>query len=155
MNSSSLFTWKAHYTSLSNLWYSIVYGRVHLKYLQPRSPAALALILCVLFNGAKRRLPRWSSVVEIWEWSRNPRWLYLISQIWVDSQSSEIISLNVTLRRASQRPDNHKLLIIGIFAEVYLLDDHIIRKIPRSQSEERMKPIRSGIGAMPQNPFLG
>ncbi|KAJ5972407.1 uncharacterized protein N7479_002325 [Penicillium vulpinum] len=59
----------------------------------------------------------------------------------VDAQSSEHIPPNITIRRASQRPDNHKLLIIGIFAEVYLLDDKIIRKIPRSQSEEDRRPI--------------
>ncbi|KAI3295991.1 hypothetical protein DTO002I6_3674 [Penicillium roqueforti] len=47
----------------------------------------------------------------------------------------------VTIRPASERRDNHKLLTIGIFAEVYLLDDHIIRKIPRSQSEEDLQPI--------------
>jgi serine/threonine protein kinase len=32
-------------------------------------------------------------------------------------------------------------LIIGIFAEVYLLDNKIIRKVPRSESEEDMRPI--------------
>ncbi|QKX63646.1 uncharacterized protein TRUGW13939_10817 [Talaromyces rugulosus] len=59
----------------------------------------------------------------------------------VDSRSSENIPPNVIIRRASQCPDNHKLLIIGIFAEVYLVDNEIIRKIPRSQSEEDMQPI--------------
>lgn len=32
-------------------------------------------------------------------------------------------------------------MVIGIFAEVYLLDDKIIRKVPRSESEEDMQPI--------------
>jgi serine/threonine protein kinase len=32
-------------------------------------------------------------------------------------------------------------LIIGIFAEVYLVDNKIIRKVPRSASEEDMQPI--------------
>ncbi|KAJ5111707.1 hypothetical protein NUU61_001337 [Penicillium alfredii] len=56
-------------------------------------------------------------------------------------QTSEDGSHKITIRRAAQRPDNHKLLIIGIFAEVYLVDNKIIRKVPRSESEEDMQPI--------------
>ncbi|KAJ5816567.1 hypothetical protein N7447_008800 [Penicillium robsamsonii] len=33
-----------------------------------------------------------------------------------------------------------RLLIIGIFAEVYFLDNHIVRKVPRSESEEDLQP---------------
>lgn len=44
-------------------------------------------------------------------------------------------------RAASQSPNNQQLLIIGIFAEVYLLDGKTIRKSPRSESEEDMQPI--------------
>ncbi|CAG8083213.1 unnamed protein product [Penicillium olsonii] len=46
----------------------------------------------------------------------------------------------VTIRPASENQDNHKLLTLGIFAEIYLLNDHIIRKIPRGQSEEDLQP---------------
>lgn len=44
-------------------------------------------------------------------------------------------------RRAFQHPSNQKLLIIGIFAEVYLLDENIIRKVRCSKNEEDMQPI--------------
>ncbi|PTU24855.1 hypothetical protein P175DRAFT_0429319, partial [Aspergillus ochraceoroseus IBT 24754] len=37
--------------------------------------------------------------------------------------------------------DNQTLLSIGIFAEVYLVDKKIIRKAPRSGSEEHIRPI--------------
>lgn len=50
-------------------------------------------------------------------------------------------SHKVITRRATQRPGNWKLLIIAIFAEVYLLDGKIIRKMPRSESEEDMQLI--------------
>ncbi|KAE8348029.1 kinase-like protein [Aspergillus coremiiformis] len=56
-------------------------------------------------------------------------------------KSSAEDSHNIIIRRAGQRSDNHELLIIGIFAEVYLIDKNFIRKIPRSQSEEDMRPI--------------
>ncbi|OQE20936.1 hypothetical protein PENFLA_c015G05351 [Penicillium flavigenum] len=46
----------------------------------------------------------------------------------------------VTIRPASERKDNEELLTIGFFAEVYLID-YVIRKIPRSQSEEDLQPI--------------
>ncbi|CAG8007858.1 unnamed protein product [Penicillium salamii] len=57
--------------------------------------------------------------------------------VWSSGEGSH----KIIIRRAAQRPDNHKLLIIGIFAEVYLLDNKIIRKVPRSESEEDMRPI--------------
>ncbi|CAG8134360.1 unnamed protein product [Penicillium nalgiovense] len=47
----------------------------------------------------------------------------------------------ITLRSASEREDDEKLLTIGTCTEVYLVDDHIIRKIPRRQSEEDRQPI--------------
>ncbi|PLB49653.1 kinase-like protein [Aspergillus steynii IBT 23096] len=56
------------------------------------------------------------------------------------ARSSEDDSHKITIRQATH-PDNHQLLIIGIFAEVYLLDNKIIRKVPRSESEEDMQPI--------------
>ncbi|RJE19042.1 STYKc [Aspergillus sclerotialis] len=50
-------------------------------------------------------------------------------------------SHNIITRRVIERPSNQKLLIIGIFAEVYLLDGKVIRKTPRSENEEDMQPI--------------
>ncbi|KAL4914337.1 hypothetical protein BDW62DRAFT_204730 [Aspergillus aurantiobrunneus] len=47
----------------------------------------------------------------------------------------------IITRRVNRRPSNEKLLIIGVFAEVYLIDGKSIRKLPRSQSEEEMEPI--------------
>jgi hypothetical protein len=47
----------------------------------------------------------------------------------------------VTIRPASERKDNEKLSTIALFAVVYLVDNHIIRKIPWSQSEEDLQPI--------------
>ncbi|PWY76075.1 kinase-like protein [Aspergillus sclerotioniger CBS 115572] len=40
-----------------------------------------------------------------------------------------------------QQSNNQKLIMIGIFAEVYLVDGTIIRKAPRSGSEEDLQPI--------------
>ncbi|KAL2814505.1 hypothetical protein BDW59DRAFT_176437 [Aspergillus cavernicola] len=42
---------------------------------------------------------------------------------------------------AITQASNRKLLKIGIFAEVYLLDGVIIRKVPRSKNDEDMLPI--------------
>ncbi|KAJ5252593.1 hypothetical protein N7489_003003 [Penicillium chrysogenum] len=47
----------------------------------------------------------------------------------------------VTIRPASERKDNERLSIIGLFAEVYRVDVHIIMKILRNQSEEDLQPI--------------
>ncbi|KAH8427407.1 uncharacterized protein LDX57_005122 [Aspergillus melleus] len=44
-------------------------------------------------------------------------------------------------RPAIKQSTNQKLLLIGIFAEVYLVDDKIIRKAPRSPSREDAEPI--------------
>jgi serine/threonine protein kinase len=38
-------------------------------------------------------------------------------------------------------PNNGRLLIIGIFAKVYLVDEKTIRKLPRGQSQEDLEPI--------------
>ncbi|PYI28478.1 kinase-like protein [Aspergillus indologenus CBS 114.80] len=57
------------------------------------------------------------------------------------AKGSSLTGTVITERAATQRPDNQQLLIIGIFAEVYLLDGKTIRKSPRSESEEDMQPI--------------
>ena len=43
--------------------------------------------------------------------------------------------------KAGRGPANQPHLIIGIFAEVYLLDEKTIRKSPPTESEEDMQPI--------------
>ncbi|PLB55806.1 kinase-like protein [Aspergillus steynii IBT 23096] len=44
-------------------------------------------------------------------------------------------------RPAIKQSNNQKLIMIGIFAEVYLVDGEIIRKAPRSHSKEDAEPI--------------
>ncbi|KAJ5087938.1 hypothetical protein N7456_011554 [Penicillium angulare] len=37
--------------------------------------------------------------------------------------------------------DNERILAIGIFSRVYLIDDKIVKKVPRSESEKDLQPI--------------
>ncbi|KAJ5255013.1 kinase-like protein [Penicillium chrysogenum] len=46
----------------------------------------------------------------------------------------------VTERAVTERQSDQQLLMIGIFAKVYLLDRKTVRKVPRSESEEDMQP---------------
>ena len=41
-----------------------------------------------------------------------------------------------------ERPSDQNLIVIGIFAKVHLLDHKIVRKMPRSESEEDIAPIQ-------------
>lgn len=56
--------------------------------------------------------------------------------------SSNPCSITIEERNiTAECSSNRKLLMIGIFAEVYLLDDTVIRKAPRSNMDEDTQPI--------------
>ncbi|PYI07110.1 kinase-like protein [Aspergillus sclerotiicarbonarius CBS 121057] len=57
------------------------------------------------------------------------------------STSSNPFHITVEEHRITVPPGNGKLLKIGIFAEVYLKDDAIVRKVPRSNTHEDSQPI--------------
>ncbi|KAJ5276047.1 kinase-like protein [Penicillium chrysogenum] len=46
----------------------------------------------------------------------------------------------VTERAVTERQSDQQLLMIGIFAKVYLIDGKTVRKVPRSESEEYLQP---------------
>ncbi|KAJ5699723.1 hypothetical protein N7536_002736 [Penicillium majusculum] len=52
-------------------------------------------------------------------------------------------SMNTTTTKPgnARHVSNHQILIIGIFAKVYLFDQKTVTKVPRSRSEEDMQPI--------------
>ncbi|KAJ6070564.1 hypothetical protein N7467_011883 [Penicillium canescens] len=54
---------------------------------------------------------------------------------------SSIADTVITERAVIERQSDQQLLMIGIFAKVYLLDGKTVRKVPRSESEEDMQPI--------------
>ncbi|KAL5337220.1 kinase-like protein [Aspergillus crustosus] len=59
--------------------------------------------------------------------------------LWLNIGRASIISVKHC--PVLKQSDDQKLLSIGIFAEVYLVDGRIIRKAPRSRREEDLQPI--------------